>query len=201
MEGSDEIPQKSKWTKLIRKFLFRKTAQSAPEATPVIDQAAIDRTFESVQKMLNAQNTDSEGVRRVQVTPEGGIDALASVELTASQPHLELSKAEVGDVVWWRTTDGHQGYFLITDPYQEGERGGDDFKYGEGYLKVSSDQGSLNNEKGTIEGAGFGMLWMGRIAKNTPIQIVVPEGDHQGRYMTQPVESFGIIKAEQIGNK
>lgn len=172
--------------------------QTGPSNFQRPDPETAMRIFKIVNKLLRATGFPSNEEYKVQVRPGGGIDAIQLAELLISQPHINLSDAKPGDVVWWRDEKGYTGYFLITEPYFD-PGNAVDFRHGRGILRIESEHGIIENEEGTVEGAGFEMTHLGKISKNLPIRIAIPQPSrHWGYYQTYPVVDMGIIQAEDI---
>lgn len=204
MEGGEELSQANRFAKLFegaRKFFGRRIISSSEIPTgsqqppEIPDWEAINRTFSTAEELVRSGDKSKSGEFILPIDQRGGIEVKAALELMVAQEKMELSNANVGDVAWWKDETDKTGYFLITKPF----RSSPSFEYGKGVIKAELDNETVEGEA-TITGASFGgMLMMGRIVKNIPVEFVT-EGETQAKYWTHPVETMGIIKAETVNN-
>lgn len=107
--------------------------------------------------------------RSVAIQPDGGMDTEAAANLMLNQPHVDLTKLETGDVVWWKSKTGTTGFFVLEE--NKGDRGI------WGPMRMIDEEGKVKkeHEKASIDGASFGgMLLINRVSKNIPMEYRVP---------------------------
>lgn len=202
MEGGEnpiEQRKPSKFWESAKKWFGRKIgdapgSETSRQQNQGFDKETIDRVFERASKLLQSADPAKFGEKFVlPVFSEGGVRAQEMAELMGSQPHLLLSEADRGDIVWWRDEKGHTGYFLITEPYRD-EKGNE--AYGIGAIKAEIDTGTIESDKARVMGASFGgMLWIRKIAQNVPVEFAIP---NVATYRTYPVEKMGIVKTDAL---
>ncbi len=169
----------------------------------VFDEASLNE----IKKIINSLTVTSDLRDKkisVLVTPENkiGIEASSMADLIISQEGLDLTSAEVGDVVWWRDKASQNGYFMLTKKYEINKRINENGyeekveKFGKGKLRHENNDGSsIESNDSIIEGATFGtMINSMHIRKNVPIKLIIDGKE----YLTNPVETMGIIRAQQI---
>lgn len=212
---------KTGWKDKVAQWLGRKNPKSEPmkEApqTEVFDEEAISKAFDVAANLLvSGSLSEKSGAHPIDVTRTGGIEMGAMAELMNSQETIRLSDAKAGDVVWWKDTDGKNGYFLVRKPYTRPESRGETGTYGRGSVRVEIEDKTIESPDGCIHGASFGgMLKVACISKNIPVKFAIPnqfasEVERQDAledlgylpenivYFTETVESMGIIRKEEL---
>lgn len=173
--------------------------QQIAETPQEMSREDVAMVFARVEDLLKGADPSKISENFKLPTPGGGaVEAKAMGELISAQESLELSKSGVGDVVWWRDKDGGSAFYLITESYADkGE--GHQYKHGKGVISGEMLGEKIDKVPAVIEGAGFGIMKMGAVSKNLPVNFIVPEkGESYGWWKTPPVQSFGIIKSEKI---
>lgn len=200
MDPEHRQPEANKLAKILQPFkrLFGKripdtNLQSAPDKSMNPEQ--FELIFQRAQQLAKEGHLGTaEKPYNVPVTETGGVYIEAVMELMKAQPNLNLSSLNEGDVVWWRDSADHAGYYAITSPYNLTER-----TYGRGAIKVELDDRTVQAPEARIDGASFGeTLRMMHIEKNAPLEFTVISEGQSEKYMTHEITQFGVIKAEAL---
>lgn len=185
------------------------TPRNQPDAITATDAARLTNVFMRVQEILAAREGQGDAAEpfTVQASREGKVDALNLAEIAGGLEELQLSSAQQGDVIWWRTKSGTAGYFLVNTPYEsigsavpELETGSGTFyvdRSGSSSMKGDSKRESETGE-GSIKGASVGgMLKKDAIVKGLPVEYVIKQKDQKmpTHTRTSAVQDMGIIRS------
>jgi hypothetical protein len=162
-----------------------------------------DRLFQNAQRLLALQRQAHETKpATLHTSSEGIIPVEDALDILSRLDQLPLSTAEVGDVVWWQTNSGSQGYFAIKEPYANLDTGIGGMRSGKGEILISRQKGHPAGDQrgdGVINGATLGGgLRKDVIVRGMPLEYVLIDGKQNGPYTTSPVMEMGVIKASQL---
>lgn len=179
------------------------TRQNIKETPQDMSREEVNMIFTRIENLLRGADPSKLSENFTLLTHGGGsIEAKAMAELISAQESFDLSDANVGDVVWWRDSGGGSAFYLITEPYELDidKSKGHQYKHGKGIISGEVVGEKLDKAPAVIEGAGFGIVKMGAVGKNLPVNFIVQERENPsfGWWKTNPVTSFGVIKSERI---
>ncbi len=170
-----------------------------PETPPDAEQVIL----ENVARLLGSKDGP-------QPTIHSGLDAIVPVEdlleIDRRAERISLSSAQTGDVIWWKTQSGTNGYFLVNEAYTNSGNGLNGIKDGIGKFLITRREGHPlgdQNGEGNIMGATLGgMLKKDTIMKGAQLEYEITVSEAPAKqYKTTSVTEMGIIKAGQLSQK
>lgn len=181
--------------------------ESSQGANVSAKMEAFGKVFDFVSTLQKESLPES-----IRVFGEGRTDAVQTSEIVNSAESLDVSSLRSGDVFWWESRDGSNGYFLVsrTTPH----------KTLEGSLRVVGKDGKISSEeeKAILNGGTTGgMVRPGMAMQGFPLEIGFPSrikdipseevaklpDDEVYALLpktipTPPIVNMGVIPASQI---
>lgn len=187
--------------------------QNQPDAINAAEAAALTNVFMRVQEILAAKEGKENAIEPIviQSNRQGKVDVKSLAEIAGGLKELQLSMAQQGDVVWWRTKSGSMGYFLVNVPYKSVGSAASRLETGSGTFHIdrsgsNSMRGDSKRESETGEGAILGasiggMLKKDAMVKGLPVEYAIKqEGQEVPKTIrTSAVQDMGIIRNVDSG--
>lgn len=167
------------------------------EIPPITPEVRM-RMFQTVHEMIKGgQISAPEG--KIEFSPSGQTSSKDTAEFISGMESLDVTEVKPGDVIWWQTKNS-RNYFVVEDVSAN--------KVIKGAFQNFRDDGKENRsfEEATFSGASKmgDVLVAGKIVKGIPVELKVPDPEHQGEipsrriFNTTSVLDMGIVSRTEI---